>query len=227
MFQRPAQTEMAKSLDLWLLVAGALCVCLLEVRGSHLRYVTCGSLTKLLNRRWDVRLHSHEVRYSGGSGQQSVTGTEKADDINSHWMVKGRSETSCSRGQPIKCGDIVRLEHLATKKNLHSHHFSSPLTSKQEVSAYGENGQGNSGDFWRVVCKTGYWERDGDVRLKHTDTEAWLSVSGKSYGQQLGGQLEVCGELAPYDESCVWRAAEGVFVKPSEGRLHIVKNTEL
>ncbi|KAH8042418.1 hypothetical protein HPB51_023257 [Rhipicephalus microplus] len=169
-----------------------------DVRGQvHYRYVTCGSLVKLLNRRWDVRLHSHEVRYSGGSGQQSVTATEKPDDINSHWVVKGH------------------------------HHFPSPLSSKQEISAHGENGQGNSGDFWRVVCKTGYWERDGDVRLKHADTEAWLSVSGKSYGQQLGGQLEVCGELAPYDESCVWRTAEGVFMKPSEGRLHIVKHTEL
>nr|XP_050044151.1 stromal cell-derived factor 2-like [Dermacentor andersoni] len=211
-----------------LLLAGALCVLVVDVQGQvHYRYVTCGSLVKLLNRRWDVRLHSHEVRYSGGSGQQSVTATEKPDDINSHWMVKGQSVTSCSRGEPIKCGEIVRLEHLKTRRNLHSHHFPSPLSSKQEISAHGENGQGNSGDFWRVVCKTGYWERDGDVRLKHADTEAWLSVSGKSYGQQLGGQLEVCGELAPYDESCVWRTAEGVFMKPSEGSLHIVKHTEL
>ncbi|KAH6939241.1 hypothetical protein HPB50_016565 [Hyalomma asiaticum] len=211
-----------------LFLAGALCALVADVRGQvSYRYVTCGSLIKLLNRRWDVRLHSHEVRYSGGSGQQSVTATEKPDDVNSHWMVKGQSDTSCSRGERIRCGEIVRLQHLKTGRNLHSHNFPSPLSSKQEISAHGENGQGNSGDFWRVVCKTGYWERDGDVRLKHADTEAWLSVSGKSYGHQLGGQLEVCGELAPYDESCVWRTAEGVFVKPSEGRLHIVKHTEL
>ncbi|KAK8779697.1 hypothetical protein V5799_018961 [Amblyomma americanum] len=212
----------------WIVLFGLLCGLVGEAHGQfHLRYVTCGSLVKLLNRRWDVRLHSHEVRYSGGSAQQSVTATEKQDDINSHWVVKGQTDTSCSRGDPIKCGDIVRLEHMPTKKNLHSHHFQSPLTNKQEISAYGDNGQGNSGDFWRVVCKTGHWERDADVRLKHADTEAWLSVSGKSYGKQLGGQLEVCGELAPYDESCLWRTAEGVFVKPGEGRLHIVKHTEL
>jgi dolichyl-phosphate-mannose--protein O-mannosyl transferase len=35
---------------------------------------------------------------------------------------------------------MLRLEHLSTKKNLHSHHFSSPLSQNQEISAYGDNG---------------------------------------------------------------------------------------
>lgn len=42
--------------------------------------------------------------------------------------------------EKVKCGDIIRLQHTATNKNLHSHHFSSPLSGNQEVSAYGENG---------------------------------------------------------------------------------------
>lgn len=40
----------------------------------------------------------------------------------------------------IKCGDTIRLQHLSTNKNLHSHHFSSPLSGNQEISCYGEEG---------------------------------------------------------------------------------------
>ena len=36
--------------------------------------VTCTSAIKLQNVQRGVRLHSHEVKYGSGSGQQSVTG---------------------------------------------------------------------------------------------------------------------------------------------------------
>ena len=74
--------------------------------------------------------------------------------------------------RPIKCGDIIRLEHVVTKKNLHSHLVSSPLTGKQEVSAYGDNkGEGDTGDNWMLICHTDFWERDDTIMLKHIDTE--------------------------------------------------------
>lgn len=36
--------------------------------------------------------------------------------------------------EPIKCGDSIRLLHVSTRKNLHSHLFASPLSNNQEVS---------------------------------------------------------------------------------------------
>lgn len=33
-------------------------------------YVTCGSVIKLMNNNLKFRLHSHEVKYGSGSGQQ-------------------------------------------------------------------------------------------------------------------------------------------------------------
>lgn len=36
--------------------------------------VTCGSIIKLKHKNTKTRLHSHEVTYGTGSGQQSVTG---------------------------------------------------------------------------------------------------------------------------------------------------------
>lgn len=73
---------------------------------------------------------------------------------------------------PIKCGDTIRLEHIATKKNLHSHRVSSPLSGKQEISAYGDNkGEGDNGDNWLLVCQTEFWKRDESVMLNHVDTD--------------------------------------------------------
>lgn len=61
-------------------------------------YVTCGTVTKLYNVDLKVRLHSHDVKYGAGSGQQSVTGTELAEDVNSHWQIKAATGQHCKRG---------------------------------------------------------------------------------------------------------------------------------
>lgn len=62
------------------------------------RYVSCGSVLKLMNVATKVRLHSHDVKYGTGSGQQSVTGVEEKDDGNSHWVVKAENGKQCTRG---------------------------------------------------------------------------------------------------------------------------------
>merc|ERR1712151_1453314 len=85
-------------------------------------YVTCGSVLKLYSANHHIRLHSHDVAYGTGSGQQSVTGVPNADDSNSYWQVRaGTKMGNCKRGEPIKCGDDLRLTHVNTQKNLHSH----------------------------------------------------------------------------------------------------------
>lgn len=184
-------------------------------RQQHYPYVTCGSLIKLVNTHFGHRLHSHEVQYGSGSGQQSVTGTETKEDINSYWQVKGKHNSICNRGEPITCGSVIRFEHLETHRNLHSHLYSSPLSSNQEVSAFGTNGSGDSGDNWVVVCTGSKWTRDQDVRLRHADTDVYLSLSGNTYGRPIHGQMEVVG-VNYADRSSYWRTGEGVYVKPIE-----------
>merc|ERR1712042_352722 len=107
--------------------------------GRGMQEVTCGSVIKLYNSYYKVRLHSH--------------------DHNSNWLIKHSPKNKCSRGDPISCGQVLRLEHLATKRNLHSHHFSSPLSDQQEVSAFGESGEGDTGDDWTVICDGPEWDR--------------------------------------------------------------------
>ena len=134
-------------------------------------YVTCGSVIKLVNDNYKLGLHSHDVKYGSGSGQQSVTGISDQGDSNSYWAIKGKTSEPCRRGKPINCGSVLRLEHIATEKNLHSHLFKSPLSGNQEISAFGENGQGDTGDNWTLVCSEHFWRRDSLVRFKHIDTE--------------------------------------------------------
>jgi dolichyl-phosphate-mannose--protein O-mannosyl transferase len=38
------------------------------------------------------RLHSHDIKYGSGSGQQSVTGFPNIDDANSLWVIRGPNE---------------------------------------------------------------------------------------------------------------------------------------
>lgn len=48
--------------------------------------VTYGSVIKLQHERTKFRLHSHEVPYGSGSGQQSVTSFPGVEDGNSFWV---------------------------------------------------------------------------------------------------------------------------------------------
>uniref|UniRef100_A0A8D8IKA6 Stromal cell-derived factor 2 n=1 Tax=Culex pipiens TaxID=7175 RepID=A0A8D8IKA6_CULPI len=191
------------------------------------KFVTCGSVLKLLNVDYRVRLHSHDVKYGTGSGQQSVTATEVQEDVNSHWSVMAATGKFCERGQPIKCGDTIRLHHLSTNKNLHSHHFQSPLSGNQEISAYGDDkGIGDSGDHWLVVCSGDSWLRDTPVKLRHVDTDAYLSISGRTFGRPINGQFEVVGISNPYSGTD-WTAAEGLFIHPADGESGEPRHTEL
>lgn len=113
-----------------------------------------------------------------GSGQQSVTGFEGSDDPNSLWQVKSAFTKKAptrvfTPGTPIKCGEMIRLQHATTKKWLHSHLHVSPLSKRQEISGYGEDdGTGSdSGDNWKIECAQGAvdWMRDGQANT-HTHT---------------------------------------------------------
>lgn len=46
-------------------------------------------------------------------------------------------EGDCTQGMPIKSGTPIRLQHMNTRRWLHSHKFPSPLSGNQEVRASG------------------------------------------------------------------------------------------
>uniref|UniRef100_A0A1B0A1N2 MIR domain-containing protein n=1 Tax=Glossina pallidipes TaxID=7398 RepID=A0A1B0A1N2_GLOPL len=200
----------------WIVVALTVFTRFSQSFAAKKNFVTCGSIVKLLNTDYNVRLHSHDVKYGSGSGQQSVTAIELKEDVNSHWIIKAPTDKYCERGEPIKCDEIIRLEHLTTKKNLHSHYFASPLSGDQEVSAYGNNGFGDTGDHWQLLCSNDVWLRDARVRFRHVDTGAYLGLSGRSFGRPIAGQMEVAGLGSLHRDGTRWTTAEGLYIAPKE-----------
>ena len=70
-----------------------------------------------------LRLHSHKFNYPEGSKQQQVTGLDEQNNEEDWWKIKPKHghDGHAHDGHPIKNGDIVRLEHVTSGGNLHSH----------------------------------------------------------------------------------------------------------
>lgn len=142
-------------------------------------------------------LHSHGINYSHphSSQQQQVT-AYAGHDSNDYWLIKAQHGLTSDKkgGQPVRHKDIIRLEHVATTKNLHSHIGApSPLSGQQEVTAFGNGGIGDANDNWQVeVDGKGIWFEKKRIRLIHLDTNNALhSHSGHSHPDFTAGQQEV------------------------------------
>ncbi len=75
--------------------------------------------------------------------------------------------------------------HLGTGSNLHTHGIRSPLSNQHEVTGFGQAGEGDSGDDWKVICAgnsyfsggSQYWLRDEIVQLQSVATKHYLGAS--------------------------------------------------
>ncbi|KAL2150052.1 hypothetical protein VTH82DRAFT_7728 [Thermothelomyces myriococcoides] len=135
-------------------------------------------------------LHSHPLMYPTGSKQQQITLYPHKDD-NNLWLVENQTQPLDMNGQPIngtnawyqlpephyvQNGAIIRLNHLATKRRLHSHDVRPPITEadwQNEVSAYGFEGfDGDANDFFRVeIVKKKSKPGVAQERLRTIDTK--------------------------------------------------------
>jgi dolichyl-phosphate-mannose--protein O-mannosyl transferase len=184
--------------------------------------ITCNSSLKFTHVQTGFHLTSSEINWGSGSGQQSVTATSTPGDSTSLWMIAEPDQKDiCTAGTAMVCNSVIRLTHLLTGKNLHSHEFKSPLTGQQEVSAFGTDGQGDGGDDWRVVCASGKqeWVSGVPFHLQHVPTGRYLSASDQArFTQQncpncpIVGQLEVAA-VTGQKEGGKWVVQRGVFIK--------------
>ncbi|OSD08401.1 glycosyltransferase family 39 protein [Trametes coccinea BRFM310] len=117
--------------------------------------VAIGSKVTLKNMGWGGGLlHSHVQTYPVGSEQQQVTCYHYKDE-NNDWVLLPRwDEPPYNPEGPIrflKDGDIIRLQHAPTTRNLHSHPIPAPVTKlNNEVSCYGNATIGDYQDYWVV-----------------------------------------------------------------------------
>lgn len=170
---------------------------------------TVGSWIRLRHVGTGRRLHSHPYDYghAGGSGQQQVTcsATSEDDDV---WRVRvgHRADEIPAWGSSVEHGQVIRLEHVATNRNLHSHSgHRSPVTGQQEVTCYGVHGRGDGNDDWRLeLVGAGRWAAGVRCRLVHRATgRALHSHEGFSHAVHTRGQQEVTGYVGR-DDNDLW-----------------------
>jgi len=206
--------------------------------------VTYGSIIKLEHQSSGYILHSHEVTYGSGSGQQSVTVYPEYGDTNSLWQIlngienkekKKKIGSTFETSSPVECNDIIRLKHLNTNRWLHSHRdHRAPISHKQEVTGYGQGlQQSDRGDDWRVICgsKSKHWIRKDAVAFQHLETGFHLFASKKyNFNDNncrncpILGQLEVSA-VSSVKKGCKWKASHGVYFRPLDKKNTGAKNT--
>jgi dolichyl-phosphate-mannose-protein mannosyltransferase len=117
--------------------------------------VAIGSKVTLKNMGWGGGLlHSHVQTYPVGSNQQQVTCYHYKDD-NNQWIILplwDEPEYNPNDGiRFLKDGDVIRLSHGPTTRNLHSHTVPAPISKlNNEVSCYGNSTIGDVHDYWVV-----------------------------------------------------------------------------
>ncbi|KAF3483580.1 dolichyl-phosphate-mannose-protein mannosyltransferase 2 [Arthroderma uncinatum] len=177
-------------------------------------------------------LHSHVQTYPEGSGQQQVTCYHHKDSNNDWFFYPNRSQPEYDPEGPITYigdGDVIRLIHAQTGRNLHSHAVPAPITKSQyEVSSYGNTTVGDAKDHWTIEVAKDVSSRDRSkirtlttaLRLRHTVLGCYLRAGGVSLPQWGFKQIETTctKENRPWDVYTHWNIESHVNEKlpPSE-----------
>jgi len=71
-----------------------------------------------------------------------VTTYTHKDDNNLFLVKKYDSELDNEDVELVRNGDLIRLEHITTRRNIHSHKEMAPISKKHyQVTGYGEVGK--------------------------------------------------------------------------------------
>ncbi|XP_077179442.1 protein O-mannosyl-transferase 2 isoform X4 [Paroedura picta] len=200
-------------------------------------YLAYGSVVTMKNLRMaGGYLHSHWHLYPEGVGarQQQVT-AYLHKDLNNLWIIKkynlnGDYFDPSLPVEFVKHGDIIRLEHKETSRNLHSHQHEAPLTRKHlQVTGYGINGTGDSNDFWRIEIlgrKAGKRIKvlRSQIRLIHLATGCLLGSTGKTLPKWGWEQVEVtCTPYQKESPNSLWNVEDHINPRLRNISLDVLK----
>ncbi|MGR0481061.1 MAG: MIR domain-containing protein [Candidatus Electronema sp. V4] len=194
-------------------VVGLMCtaICMVMsvyVEAKQAEPVKCGDILRITHIATGAHLHSHPYNYGhpNTSGQQQITAYQ-GTDYNDLWIIR----SPCTN--PVQNGGVIRLEHVATKRYLHSHlNIPAPVTrSQQEVTGWGGGNITDTNDIWKVeVDGGGVWTTNKQVRLIHVNTNAALhSHPNLRHAQWTMGQQEVTA-YSGRDYNDFWKADHAV-----------------
>lgn len=191
-----------------------------RLKGGHLELAYGSKLTIKNYGYGGGLLHSHIQTYPEGSKQQQVTCYHYKDE-NNHWIVRPPRQVANPEEYEdennirfVKDGDIIRLRHGPTGRNLHSHPINAPVTSGQwEVSAYGNETIGDIQDNWKVEIVDDIIYKDKErvrslttrFRLRHVHLNCLLAANNVILPQWGFKQVEVtCDKRNREDDPHTW-----------------------
>lgn len=164
-------------------------------------------------------LHSHLNLYPEGSKQQQITAYAHKDS-NNNWQVRHPRNMDhevndlTEQIKYVKDGDIIRLNHILTGRNLHSHPINAPISTKHwEVSAYGNESIGDVQDNWKVEIVEDIADKDTKnvkalttrFRLRHVYLDCFLASKHITLPQWGFKQQEVfCDRKSGPKDSHTW-----------------------
>lgn len=190
------------------------------------RELAYGAVATLKNHRTGGGyLHSHWHLYPEGVGarQQQVT-TYSHKDENNKWLVK-KFDNQPQKDDPVELvrnGDLIRLQHVVTLRNLHSHREAAPVTKRHyQVTCYGENGTGDANDVWKVEMIGKGGGPDADIlttvsskfRLIHYLTGCALHSHSKQLPKWGYEQMEVSCNPNIRDKNNLWNIEDNSYPK--------------
>ncbi|KAK9463149.1 Dolichyl-phosphate-mannose-protein mannosyltransferase-domain-containing protein [Lipomyces oligophaga] len=166
-------------------------------------------------------LHSHVQTYPEGSEQQQVTCYHHKDS-NNDWIFHPIREDPPydpeGELQFVKNGDVVRLVHAMTGRNLHSHNVPAPVSKEfYEVSCYGNMTVGDSKDNWIVEVVKDATHKDkmvhaltSTLRFRHQQLGCYLRAANVALPQWGFKQVEVtCDkDSRPWDRFSHWNVEQ-------------------
>ena len=148
-------------------------------------------------------LHSHVQTYPEGSAQQQITCYHHKDANNDWFFYPNRQQPDYNAEDTdiryVGDGDVIRLIHAQTGRNLHSHQVAAPVTKADwEVSCYGNLTIGDAKDHWKIEVVDDASSRDyskvrtlvTSFRLKHTELNCYLRAGNVNLPQWGFKQIE-------------------------------------
>ena len=148
-------------------------------------------------------LHSHIQTYPEGSAQQQITCYHHKDANNDWFFYPNRQQPDYNAEDTdiryVGNGDVIRLIHAQTGRNLHSHQVAAPVTKADwEVSCYGNLTIGDAKDHWKIEVVDDASSRDysklrtltTSFRLRHTELGCYLRAGNVNLPQWGFKQIE-------------------------------------
>ncbi|OMJ12642.1 Dolichyl-phosphate-mannose-protein mannosyltransferase 1 [Smittium culicis] len=147
---------------------------------SSMKHIYFGSAIRIKHASTSsgyLHSHNHSWTEEKSSKQQQITIYSYPDENNLFKIIPAYNVTLNSTVVPLKNGDIIRLKHIQTGKNLHSHDVKAPVSkddNKFELSGYGaDNFDGDSNDNFRVevISSANKKNSKGELEIEAINTK--------------------------------------------------------